>query len=73
MRLAAYLCTSPHSIFYFRYPLPQAMHPSRKRRQPVEVTAEMIIGLFKAEVIHRRGPRLNNRCLLEPIGNIPPA
>ncbi len=46
-------------------------------------------GLFKAEVIHRRGPRrnfeaveyatlewvdwFNNRRLLEPIGNIPPA
>ena len=48
-----------------------------------------VIGLFKAEVIHRRGPwrRLDeveyatlecvdwfdNRRLLEPIGNIPPA
>jgi len=51
--------------------------------------AETINGLFKAEVIHRRGPwrnfeaveyatlewvdRFNNRRLLEPIGNIPPA
>ena len=51
--------------------------------------AEMINGLFKAEVIHRRGPWrsfeaveyatlewidwFNNRRLLEPIGNIPPA
>ncbi len=51
--------------------------------------AETINGLFKAELIHRRGPwrRLdtveyatlewvdwfNNRRLLEPIGNIPPA
>ena len=51
--------------------------------------AETINGLYKAEVIHRRGPwRLfeavefatlewvdwfNNRRLLEPIGNIPPA
>jgi putative transposase len=51
--------------------------------------AETIIGLFKAEVIHRRGPWrsaetvefatlewvdwFNNRRLLEPIGNIPPA
>jgi transposase InsO family protein len=51
--------------------------------------AESIIGLFKAEVIHRRGPWrslqaveyatlewvdwFNNRRLLEPIGNIPPA
>ena len=50
--------------------------------------AETINGLFKAEVIHRRGPwrsfdaveyatlewvdRFNNRRLLEPIGNIPP-
>jgi putative transposase len=51
--------------------------------------AETVIGLFKAEVIHRRGPwrsceavefatlewvdRFNTRRLLEPIGNIPPA
>jgi putative transposase len=51
--------------------------------------AETIKGLFKAEVIHRRGPwrsfeaveyatlewvdGFNNRRLLEPIGNIPPA
>ncbi|MGR3592565.1 MAG: DDE-type integrase/transposase/recombinase, partial [Limimaricola soesokkakensis] len=51
--------------------------------------AETIHGLFKAEVIHRRGPWrsfeaveyatlewvdwFNNRRLLEPIGNIPPA
>ncbi len=51
--------------------------------------AETIIGLYKAEVIHRRGPwwRLdsveyvtlewvdwfNHRRLLEPIGNVPPA
>ncbi len=50
--------------------------------------AETINGLFKAEVIHRRGPWrnfeaveyatlewvdwFNNRLLLEPIGNIPP-
>ncbi len=49
--------------------------------------AETISGLFKAEVIHRRGPWrnfeaveyatlewvdwFNNRRLLEPIGNIP--
>ena len=48
-----------------------------------------MIGLFKTEVIHRRGPWrsldaveyatlewvdwFNNRRLLEPIGNIPPA
>ena len=51
--------------------------------------AETINGLFKAEVIHRRGPWrsleaveyatlewvdwFNNRRVLEPIGNIPPA
>jgi len=51
--------------------------------------AETINGLFKAEVIHRHGPWrsfdavegatlewvdwFNNRRLLEPIGNIPPA
>src|SRR5262245_98271 len=51
--------------------------------------AETIIGLFKSEVIHRRGPWrnldqveyavlewvdwFNNRRLLEPIGNVPPA
>ena len=51
--------------------------------------ADTINGLFKAEVIHRRGPWrnleavefatlewvdwFNNRRLLEPIGNIPPA
>jgi len=51
--------------------------------------AETVIGLFKAEVIHRRGPWrnfeavefatlewvdwYNTRRLLEPIGNVPPA
>jgi putative transposase len=51
--------------------------------------AESVIGLFKSEVIHHRGPWrnldrveyatlewvdwFNNRRLLEPIGNIPPA
>jgi transposase InsO family protein len=51
--------------------------------------AETINGLFKAEVIHRRGPWrsfeavefatlewvawFNHRRLLEPIGNVPPA
>jgi transposase InsO family protein len=51
--------------------------------------AETINGLYKAEVIHRRGPWrsfetvefatltwvdwFNNRRLLQPIGNIPPA
>ena len=51
--------------------------------------AETINGLYKAEVIHRRGPWrsfeavefatlewvdwFNNRRIMEPIGNIPPA
>ena len=51
--------------------------------------AETVNGLFKAEVIHRRGPWrsfeavelatiewvdwFNHRRLLEPIGNVPPA
>ena len=51
--------------------------------------AESIIGLYKTEVIHRRGPWrnsdaveyatlewidwFNHRRLLEPIGNVPPA
>lgn len=51
--------------------------------------AETVIGLFKTEVIHRRGPWrsfeavefatlewvgwFNHRRLLEPIGNVPPA
>ena len=48
--------------------------------------AETINGLYKAQVIHRRGPWrsfeaveyatldwFNNRRVLEPIGNIPPA
>ena len=51
--------------------------------------AESVIGLFKTEVIHRQGPWrsleaveyatlewvdwFNNRRLLEPIGNVPPA
>jgi transposase InsO family protein len=52
-------------------------------------SAETINGLYKSEVIHRRGPWrsleaveyatlewvdwFNNRRLLEPIGNMPPA
>ena len=55
----------------------------------INALAETINGLHKAEVIHRRGPWrsfeavelatlewvdwFNNRRLLEPIGNIPPA
>ncbi|QPM88997.1 hypothetical protein PSAL_002050 [Pseudooceanicola algae] len=74
----------------------QAVHPQAARLQRfdplldrVQGLAETISGLFKAEVIHRRGPWrnfeaveyatlewvdwFNNRRLLEPIGNIPPA
>ena len=59
------------------------------RHRSINALAETINGLFKAEVIHRRGPWrsfeavefatlewvdwFNNRRLLEPIGNIPPA
>ncbi|ONF48399.1 integrase [Methylobacterium radiotolerans] len=55
----------------------------------IKALAETIIGLFKTEVIHRRGPWrsfeaveyatlewvdwFNHRRLLEPIGNMPPA
>lgn len=55
----------------------------------INALAETINGLFKAEVIHRRGPWRsfeavefatlewvdwsNTRRLLEPIGNVPPA
>ena len=31
MRFAAYLCTSRHGIFYFRWPMPVEAHPDRKR------------------------------------------
>lgn len=59
------------------------------RHRSFNALAETINGLFKAEVIHRRGPWrsfesveyatlewvdwFNNRRLLEPIGNLPPA
>ncbi len=55
----------------------------------INALAETINGLFKAEVIHRRGPWrhaeavefatlewvdwFNHRRILEPIGNVPPA
>ena len=67
---------SPH-----RYPL--------DRYRSINALAETINGLFKTEVIRRRGPWrsleavefatlewvdwFNHRRLLEPIGNIPPA
>jgi transposase InsO family protein len=64
--------------------------PSRSDQAPVRRhSAESVIGLFKSEVIHHRGPWrnldrveyatlewvdwFNNRRLLEPIGAIPPA
>ncbi len=31
MRLASYLSTSRHGVFYFRWPLPANLHPQRKR------------------------------------------
>ena len=59
------------------------------RHRSINALAETINGLYKAEVIHRRGPWrnfeaiefatlewvdwFNNRRLLEPIGFIPPA
>ncbi len=65
------------------------MHVNMHCRAMDNALAETINGLFKAEVIHRRGPSrsseaveyatlewvdwFNNRRLLEPIGNIPPA
>ena len=69
--------------------------PDRRPQRPLDqhrstnALAETINGLYKAEVIHRRGPWrsfdavefatlewvdwFNNRRLLESIGNIPPA
>ena len=63
--------------------------PALDRHRSINALAETINGLYKAEVIHRRGPWrnfegvefatlewvdwFNNRRLLEPIGNIPPA
>ena len=59
------------------------------RHRSINALAETINGLYKAEVVHRRGPWrsfqvvefatlewvdwFNNRRLLEPIGNLPPA
>ena len=59
------------------------------RHRSIYALAETINGLYKAEVIHRRGPWrnfeaiefatlewvdwFNNRRLLEPLGFIPPA
>lgn len=69
--------------------LPGPRSPSAVGDSYDNALAETINGLFKAEVIHRRGPWrsleaveyatlewvdwFNNRRLLEPIGNIPPA
>ena len=63
--------------------------PALDRHRSINALAETINGLYKAEVIHRRGPWrnfeavefatlewvdwFNNRRLLEPIGFIPPA
>jgi putative transposase len=61
----------------------------KRRERSRRLGNESVIGLFKSEVIHHRGPWrsldrveyatlewvdwFNNRRLLEPIGNIPPA
>ena len=69
------------------------MKPLAFRRRPERIVpnalAEMVNGLYKTEVIRRRGPWRgidtveyatlewvdwwNNRRLFEPIGNVPPA
>jgi putative transposase len=79
------------SIRYTERPLDAGVEPSvgSVGDSYDNALAETINGLFKAEVIHRRGPWrnaeavefatlewvdwFNNRRLLEPIGNIPPA
>ena len=71
-----------------RSPLPHRPKPLDQYRS-INALAETINGLFKAELIHRCGPWrsfeaveyatlewvdwYNNRRLLEPIGNVPPA
>jgi transposase InsO family protein len=68
-----------------RQPRPATLDKHRS----INALADTIIGLFKAEVIHRLGPWktadavewetlkwvdwFNNRRVLQPIGNIPPA
>ncbi len=68
---------------------PRPVHEHLDQHRSINALAESIIGLYKAEVIHRRGPWrsfeavefatlewvdwFNHRRLLEPIGNIPPA
>jgi transposase InsO family protein len=63
--------------------------PPLDKHRSINAFTETIIGLFKTEVIHRRGPWkpfdaveyatlkwvdwFNNRRLLEPIGHTPPA
>ena len=70
-------------------PIACGLWPSLPRWPAKFGLAETINGLYKAEVIHRRGPWrsfeaveyatlegvdwFNHRQLLEPIGNIPPA
>ena len=77
------------SIRYSERLLEAGIEPSVGSVGDSYALAETINGLFKAEVIHRRGPWrsveavefaalewvdwFNNRRLLEPIGNIPPA
>ena len=68
---------------------PVSSHPWAASATATTALAETINGLYKAEIIHRRGPWrsfeavefatlewvdwFNHRRLLEPIGNIPPA
>ena len=63
--------------------------PAAARTRRIDALAEMVIGLFKTEVIHWREPWrsleaiefatlewvdwFNTRRLLEPIGHVPPA
>jgi putative transposase len=70
-------------------PKPESSLPSAASATLTTPLAETINGLYKAEVVHRRGPWrnleavefatlewvdwFNNRRLLEPIGFIPPA
>ena len=69
--------------------MPLQLSKPLDRHRSINALAETINGLYKAEVVHRRGPWrsleavefatlewvdwFNHRRLLEPIGNIPPA
>ena len=71
-----------------RFATPSGLPKSAPNPRSEASAIETVIGLFKTEVIHRRGPWhnldtveyatlqwvdwYNNRRILEPIGNIPP-